>query len=430
MEKSENKERDIQKLCAIKTASRSVVGESSAVQFTSTSDADQRRPPSVLVFCDMDPKISYLIILVLFGMIFSSRCYGQNIYNVLDFGATGNGTNDDSQAVLMAWKKACGSTSGTSVMKFQAGIKYHLKPIEVRLKDWVLSKVGLTQEWMSWAFAKMDGYVVAPSNISEWEGYERGSWLHFLNVNGLIVTGNGIFDGYGDIWWNIAKHGGGVQAPAGLGFHHCNNLKLNGFASKNSPNKHITIQGCIGVTISNVHILAPKTSPNTDGIMISYSSQLNIHDCFIATGSVGSLGVGTTPSTVEHVHVKNCTFKGTLNGARIKTWNSGVGYARNITFEHITLLNSENPIIIDQDYAYLEGSSIKISDITYRGFVGTSLSEEAITLDCAKLGCSGIVMESVNLISALPGKNVTSFCKNADGIVISTYPNVPCLNKE
>ncbi|KAF4385984.1 hypothetical protein G4B88_031119 [Cannabis sativa] len=326
----------------------------------------------------MDPKISYLIILVLFGMIFSSSCYGQNIYNVLDFGATGNGTNDDSQ---------------------------------------------------------MDGYVVAPSNISEWEGYERGSWLHFLNVNGLIVTGNGIFDGYGDIWWNIAKHGGGVQAPAGLGFHHCNNLKLNGFASKNSPNKHITIQGCIGVTISNVHILAPKTSPNTDGIMISYSSQLNIHDCFIATGddfisiksgssyinithiacgpghgiSVGSLGVGTTPSTVEHVHVKNCTFKGTLNGARIKTWNSGVGYARNITFEHITLLNSENPIIIDQDYAYLE---------------------EAITLDCAKLGCSGIVMDSVNLISALPGKNVTSFCKNADGRLISTYPNVPCLNKE
>ncbi|KAF4357405.1 hypothetical protein G4B88_009724 [Cannabis sativa] len=366
MEKSENKERDIQSVSFLryytKTASRSVVGESSAVQFTSTSDADQRRPPSVLVFCDMDPKISYLIILVLFGMIFSSRCYGQNIYNVLDFGATGNGTNDDSQAVLMAWKKACGSTSGTS----------------------------------------MDGYVVAPSNISEWEGYERGSWLHFLNVNGLIVTGNGIFDGYGDIWWNIAKHGGGVQAPAGLGFHHCNNLKLNGFASKNSPNKHITIQGCIGVTISNVHILAPKTSPNTDGIMISYSSQLNIHDCFIATG------VGTTPSTVEHVHVKNCTFKGTLNGARIKTWNSGVGYARNITFEHITLLNSENPIIIDQDYAYLE----------------------AITLDCAKLGCSGIVMESVNLISALPGKNVTSFCKNADGIVISTYPNVPCLNKE
>ncbi|KAM6575824.1 hypothetical protein CsatA_024151 [Cannabis sativa] len=393
----------------------------------------------------LDPKISYLIILVLFGMIFSSRCYGQNIYNVLDFGATGNGTNDDSQAVLMAWKNACGSTSGTSVMKFQAGIKYHLKPM--LFEGPCLPKNIIIQ---------MDGYVVAPSNISEWEGYERGSWLHFLNVNGLIVTGNGIFDGYGDIWWNIAKHGGGVQAPAGLGFHHCNNLKLNGFASKNSPNKHITIQGCIGVTISNVHILAPKTSPNTDGIMISYSSQLNIHDCFIATGddcisiksgssyinithiacgpghgiSVGSLGVGTTPSTVEHVHVKNCTFKGTLNGARIKTWNSGVGYARNITFEHITLLNSENPIIIDQDYAYLEGSSIKISDVTYRGFVGTSLSEEAITLDCAKLGCSGIVMESVNLISALPGKNVTSFCKNADGILISTYPNVPCLNKE
>lgn len=36
--------------------------------------------------------------------------------------------------------------------------------------------------------------------------------------------------------------------------------------------------------------------------------------------SVGSLGKDGSYATVEEVHVKNCTFQGTENGARIKTW--------------------------------------------------------------------------------------------------------------
>ncbi|XP_062093337.1 probable polygalacturonase At3g15720 [Humulus lupulus] len=410
----------------------------------------------------------------------------------MEFGATGNGTNDDSQdvlndnnGVLRAWKNVCGSKAGRPVLKFPAGRTYLLKPM--LFQGPCVSNSVLIQ---------IDGYIRAPSSIYEWIGFERGSWLHFLNINGLIVSGKGTFDGYGHIWWNITKKGGSIKAPAGinqscspmhvyrevgqqptnvatlqavdqscspmhvnregLGFHHCNNLQLYGFTSKNSPNKHITIQGCIGVTVSNIHIQAPKTSPNTDGIMISTSSQININESFIATGddcisiksgssyinithiacgpghgiSVGSLGVVQTPSTVEQVHVKNCTFNGTSNGARIKTWSTGVGYARAITFEHITLIASQNPIIINQDYTDLKDGAIKISDVTYRGFVGTSLTEEAITLDCAKLGCNGIVMEKINLVSALPGKKVTSFCKNANGKLKSTSPNVPCLAKE
>ena len=83
----------------------------------------------------------------------------QNIYNVVDFGATGNGTNDDSEvwlitffllinfcnlisdyvlmgifmcvlnAVLRAWKSVCGRKMGTAVLKFPAGRTYLLKPL-------------------------------------------------------------------------------------------------------------------------------------------------------------------------------------------------------------------------------------------------------------------------------------------------------------
>lgn len=36
--------------------------------------------------------------------------------------------------------------------------------------------------------------------------------------------------------------------------------------------------------------------------------------------SVGSLGENGAYETVEDVYVKNCTFNGTQNGARIKTY--------------------------------------------------------------------------------------------------------------
>ncbi|KAJ0736338.1 putative endo-polygalacturonase [Helianthus annuus] len=55
-------------------------------------------------------------------------------------------------------------------------------------------------------------------------------------------------------------------------------------------------------------------------------------------------------NTVEGVKVRKCQFSGTTNGARIKTWQGGSGYARDITFEKIFLHNVNNPIIIDQHY--------------------------------------------------------------------------------
>ncbi|KAL2928305.1 hypothetical protein RDABS01_028805 [Bienertia sinuspersici] len=36
--------------------------------------------------------------------------------------------------------------------------------------------------------------------------------------------------------------------------------------------------------------------------------------------SIGSLGKDGSKDIVENIHVSNCTFKGTQNGARIKTW--------------------------------------------------------------------------------------------------------------
>lgn len=69
-----------------------------------------------------------------------------------------------------------------------------------------------------------------------------------------------------------------------LYFSKCDNLQLSGLTHINSPKAHIGINGCTGVFISNLHIIAPDESPNTDGIDLSKSSQVEIQNSFIETG--------------------------------------------------------------------------------------------------------------------------------------------------
>ncbi|KAH1234773.1 putative polygalacturonase [Glycine max] len=231
-----------------------------------------------------------------------------------------------------------------------------------------------------------------------------------------------------------------------LSFHNCNNLQLTGTCHLNSARNHISINNSNLTEIFN--ITAPKDSPNIDGIDISESCYILIQHSTIATGDdciainsgascINIIGVTCGPGHVKHVHVTNFNFKGTDKGRRIKTWPGGCGYAGNISFEHIVLINTKNRIIIDQDYESeqkedrKQTSEVQISGVTYRYVNGTSDGETAINLNCgggAGAGCTDIFMDVVNITSASSGSNVLASCNNAHGVAASTSPPVSCLS--
>ncbi|XP_042500092.1 probable polygalacturonase At3g15720 [Macadamia integrifolia] len=246
-----------------------------------------------------------------------------------------------------------------------------------------------------------------------------------------------------------------------VNFHNCNGLQLSGLKHMNSPRNHISINGCNVVTISHLNITAPQDSPNTDGIDISASTQVLIHDSYIGTGddcvaintgssfinitkvhcgpghgiSVGSLGKYGAHQTVEEVHVNDCSFYGTMNGARIKTWKGGSGYAKKISFEKITLTEVKNPIIIDQHYidknvySPQDATDVEVSDVTYIGFHGSTTSKNAITLMCGdSVGCTNIVLDQINITSVVPGSGCSSTCSNAHGKATNCNPPISCLS--
>nr|GEV30023.1 probable polygalacturonase At3g15720 [Tanacetum cinerariifolium] len=291
-------------------------------------------------------------------------------YNIMQYGAKGDGVSDDTKAFEDAWQDLCNDDGPRSRLTIPLVNTFLVGPINFQgpCKSPVVH-------------FQIRGTIIAPEDPNSWNSCETGAWLLFSNVDGLIVDGGGMIDGRGNAWWTksstyINEVFRCEIPPSALHFESCNGLRLRQLNHRDSPRNHIGLSRCSYSTISNLDISAPDSSPNTDGIDVSISTQIRIKNSVIKTGddcialisgtsqvnisgiycgpghgiSIGSLGINGEYSEVENIYVRKCNFSGTQNGARIKTWQGGSGYAKDITFEEINLHNVNNPILIDQYY--------------------------------------------------------------------------------
>ncbi|KAK1272866.1 hypothetical protein QJS04_geneDACA009630 [Acorus gramineus] len=93
-----------------------------------------------------------------------------------------------------------------------------------------------------------------------------------------------------------------------------------------------------------------------------------------------------------------------MNGVRIKTWQGGQGYAKNIVFQNIFMNNTKNSIIIDQNYCdsnhscHDETSAVEVSEVLYNNIRGTSATDMVVDFDCsASVPCRAVVLEDIHL---------------------------------
>ncbi|KAF9681225.1 hypothetical protein SADUNF_Sadunf06G0203300 [Salix dunnii] len=150
----------------------------------------------------------------------------QKPFNVLNFGAVGDGKTDDSPAFAKAWGSLCGASGGTLALAVPAGHTFLLKPVK-------------------------------------FEGPCKSTGIHIQGQQCMIPE-------------------------KALLFKNSNNLKLSGLSVVNSPRSHVYLRDCKGVSVSGLTITAPGNSPNTDGIDASGSSQVNIVDSTRGTGNFNS----------------------------------------------------------------------------------------------------------------------------------------------
>ncbi|KAJ0035962.1 hypothetical protein Pint_26314 [Pistacia integerrima] len=333
-------------------------------------------------------------------------------YNVVSLGAKLDAKTDSTQAFLDAWTKACGSTEAATVYVPQG--------------RFLLGKVEFKGQCKNNDITlRIDGTLVAPADYNVIGNADN--WLVFEHVNGVSING-GTLDGQGAGLWTCIKTGGRCPMAPRQKFH-------------------IVINECNNVKAQGVKVSASGDSPNTDGIHVQSSSSITILNSRIGTGddcvsigpgttnlwienvacgpghgiSIGSLGKEQEEAGVQNVTVKTVTFSGTQNGVRIKSWGRpSSGFARNILFQHATMNNVQNPIVIDQNYCPDnkscpgQASRVKINDVTYQDIHGTSATKVAVKFDCSlENPCSGISLEDVKL--TYKNEPAEASCSHADG---------------
>ncbi|KAG9450177.1 hypothetical protein H6P81_010142 [Aristolochia fimbriata] len=244
-------------------------------------------------------------------------------------------------------------------------------------------------------------------------------------------------------------------------FEDCRHIKVTGVTIADSPHFHLQFHRCNHVIALSLQIMAPSTSPRTDGIHVQQTRNVHILNTTIGTGddcvsvghgsanvtisglmcgpghgiSIGSLGKRDTRATVQNVLVDGATLTGTENGLRIKTWQGGHGWARNIAFRNIKMINVSNPIVIDQHYCDSprpcanKTSAVKVSEVTFVGIQGTSRTDVAVRLACSKyVPCEHILLNDVSLRPFEEGGAVSSYCHNARGEANGEVKPPSCLS--
>ncbi|KAK2984358.1 hypothetical protein RJ640_005374, partial [Escallonia rubra] len=297
---------------------------------------------------------------------------------------------------------------------------------------------------------EINGNIIGPSDPSDWRcgDDDCDNWIQFKKVDGLSLI---------HILYTVSI----MFYLQALKIRDSDNVRVTGLSFKNNPRMHVIFDSLRKLYVSNITIDAPEDSPNTDGIHISGCTDVFVDHCRISTGddcisivdgskfvqisnitcgpghgiSIGSLGKHGSNDQVEYVQVSDVVFtNGATNGARIKTWQGGKGYARHILFERILSQGSKNPVIIDQFYCDHEDcktheSAVHVSNITFRQILGTSMGDTGVKIDCsATVPCTDIVMDNIYLRTR-DGKNASSQCSNANGRADGKWlPSAPCLN--
>ncbi|CAM8974346.1 unnamed protein product [Rhodiola kirilowii] len=370
---------------------------------------------------------------LLLTLILSASLAHCRVFNVVDYGAVGDGRTDSQRAFLEAWEDACDYNGQRSVVLVPEGtytFKHALLAGPCQAKSIVFQLNG---------------------NLRAYQGYYgKDHWLSFQYIDGLIVTGGGKIDGQGHTTWqhNDCKTNPSCGPfPTNLRFDFINNSVIKDITSINSKATHINIFGSQNVNLTDIKIFAPADSPNTDGIHLGMVKRIRITDSNIATGddcislspgshvvgihrvvcgpghgiSIGSLG-GNDGEVVSRIRVKDSTFVNTDNGVRVKTWpDSKTGLVDTLIFENIGMKNVANPIIIDQEYCPTScnsqvPSNVQVRNVIFNNIYGSSSTKIAVNLKCSKSHpCKNVQLRDINLKYNQEDYKSVMQCLNVNG---------------
>ena len=316
-------------------------------------------------------------------------------FNVKDYGATGNGSTNDTAAINKAINAA--STAGGGVVEFPAGTYKSANSIHLKSNITLQLDAGSTV-----VGASGTGYDAAESNPND--GFQDYGHSHFHDamiwgdsLTNIGFTGSGTIDGGGNL---ITGNPGSGQADKIISLTRCEGLTLSGITLKRGGHFAALTNGCnhitsdhltiatagdrdgwnvinaqfvtitsitdasnddalvfksdwaLGATLPNGHVTVDTATLSAgccNALMFGSETCGNFTDyqfSNITITSAGKSGLGLVSmdgANISDVHYRNVTMTGTKSpimqkiGTRKRCGGSpGVGHISNITYDNVT----------------------------------------------------------------------------------------------
>lgn len=313
--------------------------------------------------------------------------------NVKDFGAKGDGVQDDTlfiQAAILSCPPESRVLIPDGIYKITSlFLKSNLR-LELAKGAVLSAKTDRDQFPILKDMVKSyDGEM--EYNLGTWEGNPEDCFSSIITgicVENVEIYGQGVIDGNAskENWWHEPKIKRVAYRPRMVFLNRCKHVVIQGIQVQNSPSWNIHPYFSDHLKFMDLKILNPKDSPNTDGLDPESCRDVEITGVYFSVGDdciavkSGKIYMGSkykTPSQdivirqccmrdghgsvtigsemaggIRNLTVKDCQFLHTDRGLRIKTrrGRGKDGVIDGIRFERIRMDHVMTPFVINSFY--------------------------------------------------------------------------------
>lgn len=313
--------------------------------------------------------IRYILNLAFCGMIVCSLtdCKAKQDYNILDYGAKGDGVTDDAAAIQQAVDAASAAQGGKVVVP--SGYVFLSGPFDLK------SNVHLYLEENTRLLAHPDENKYIKSAFRENTG-EGTIWIGGENIENVTISGAGTIDGNGVSFMGEELEDSYVLKPFEvvdprphvMTFVGGKNIRIRDLTVCNSAYWTIHLIGCNDVTIDGITLLNSLKVRNSDGIDLDHSKNVRISNCYVESGD-DCICLKNRREYEEFGPCENITVTGCVMTSRscaVKIGSENMDTIRNVVFNTCIIRASNRGVgIQNRDEGVV--SDVVFSDMCIEG---------------------------------------------------------------
>jgi len=247
------------------------------------------------------------------------------VFNVKNFGATGDGETLDTRAIQSA-VDACAKSGGGKIL-IPSG-KYLVGCIELRSNTNLHLSAGAI---LLGSTSQADYTTKTPAYISRTNDlYVNKSIIYAENADNVSLTGQGVINGQGRSR-SFARVRPQTSRPYLARFIQCRNLTVRDVSMLEAANWTCHILGCRDVLIDGLKIKNTARA-NRDGLDIDSSSYVTVTNCRITSQDDALVIKSTGADKAQNITVTNCLISSHAAGIKMGTESTGA-------YENVTISN-------------------------------------------------------------------------------------------